>query len=91
MYEFQTTSRFDKDLRNNVIKRGYDVSLLQKVIDLLLEGKPLPARNKDHALTGNWIGYRDCHVAPDWILIYRKDENNLILIATRTGTHSDLY
>jgi mRNA interferase YafQ len=91
MYNFQTTTKFDKDFKNNVIKRGYNVSLLQAVIDLLIAGKSLPPNNKDHALTGNWVRHRECHITPDWLLIYRKDETNLILTATRTGTHSDLY
>jgi mRNA interferase YafQ len=91
MYKFQTTTKFDKDFKNNVVKRGYDISLFQAAIDLLLEGNPLPPKYADHALAGNWAGYRDCHIAPDWLLLYRKDEKALILIATRTGTHSDIY
>jgi mRNA interferase YafQ len=91
MYKFKTTTKFDKDFKNNVVKRGWSIPSIDYVIDILLSEKSLPKKYKDHALTGNLTGYRDCHITPDWILIYRKDEKNKILIATRTGSHSDLY
>jgi len=72
-------------------KRGVDIELLDEVILLLRERKPLPKKYKDHPLTGNWAGYRDCHIQSDWLLIYRVDNDALILIATRTGTHSEIF
>jgi mRNA interferase YafQ len=74
-----------------MVKRGADVSLFDEVVQLLVEQKPLPEKYNDHALTGNWAGHRDCHILPDWLLIYRIDDESLILTATRTGTHSDLF
>ena len=70
-------------------KRGKDMAKLREVILLLIEGTPLPPRWKDHPLGGNWKHYRDCHIEPDWLLIYKIDGNDLHLV--RTGTHSDLF
>jgi mRNA interferase YafQ len=70
-------------------KRGKDLEKIKAVIDLLVAGEPLPPKNRDHKLGGNWIGRRDCHVEPDWILIYKLTEDELLL--ERTGTHSDLF
>ena len=64
--------------------------LLETVVDTLLAEKPLDAKHRDHALTGNYDGFRECHIQPDWLLIYRADRDALILTATRTGTHSEL-
>ena len=89
-YEILSTNRFKKDLKT-IIKRGYNIQLLQDVVDLLVAGISLPEKNKDHMLTGNWTGYRECHIAPDWLLIYKIDNDVLILTLTRTGTHSDLF
>ncbi len=89
MYEVQITTKFKKDYKT-VIKRGYKEELFIEVIDTLRRGKSLPASNKDHALTGNWIGYRECHIQPDWLLIYKIYDDKLILSLTRTGSHSDL-
>lgn len=89
-YEIETTGRFKKDLKL-VIKRGYNIALLQAVIDLLCAGEPLPEKNKDHALTGNLANYRECHITPDWLLIYKIENDVLVLTLTRTGTHSDLF
>ena len=72
-------------------KQGKDLSRLQAVIDTLLAGVPLDARHRDHALTGNYTGFRECHIQPDWLLIYTIDNNQLILTASRTGSHSDLF
>jgi len=90
MYDLVATGRFKKDLKT-VIKRGYDVRLLDEVIGLLVDGEALPEKNKDHALTGNWNGHRECHITPDWLLIYRVENDILVLTVTRTGTHSDLF
>ena len=89
-YEVQYTSKFKKDFKV-AIKRGNNSSLLKEIVTLLAEGKPLPENNRDHALTGNWSGYRECHITPDWLLIYKIYENSLILTLTRTGSHSDLF
>ena len=89
MYEVKPSSRFKKDLRL-AEKRGCRIPLITEVIKTLAAGKRLPERNKDHALTGNWIGHRECHIAPDWLLIYKIENDILVLTLTRTGTHSDL-
>jgi len=84
------STRFKKNYQT-MEKRGYDMSKIDEVIETLLEEKPLPVERLDHALTGNWNGYRECHVTPDWLLIYRIDGVDLLLYLTRTGTHSDLF
>ena len=68
-----------------------NLELLDEFIQILLKREKLPEKYHDHPLTGNWHGYRDCHIEPDWVLIYRIDDDALILLATRTGTHSDLF
>jgi len=70
-------------------RRGKDMAKLREIILLLAEGEPLPPRYKDHALGGEWNHYRDCHIEPDWLLIYKIDGNGLYPV--RTGTHSDLF
>lgn len=90
MYELISTKKFKKDLKN-IIKSGYDISLLDKVVTILLQGKPLLEKYKDHNLTGNWVGHRECHITPDWLLIYLINDNTLTLTLTRTGTHSKLF
>jgi mRNA interferase YafQ len=82
------TNQFKKDIKRQQ-KRSKDLSKLKEVIDLLLEMKPLPPKNRDHQLSGEWSGHRDCHIEPDWILIYKILEDELRL--ERTGTHSDLF
>lgn len=72
-------------------KRGANMDLLDEVITMLCHQDKLPNKYKDHALSGNWVGYRDCHIEPDWVLIYRVEKNTLVLLATRTGTHADLF
>ena len=70
-------------------KRGKNTAKLREVILLLMEGRPLPSRLRDHSLGGQWKDYRDCHIEPDWLLIYRIDGDDLYLV--RTGSHSDLF
>ena len=82
------TSQFRKDVKRQ-LKRGKDLSKLEAAIRLILEEQELPESYRDHPLTGNWKGRRDCHIEPDWILIYRITEDELRL--ERTGTHSDLF
>ena len=89
-YIVKFTTQFKKDYKL-AIKRGWKISLLDDVIEALAMGKALPDNAKDHALSGNWAGHRECHVLPDWLLVYRKEDNVLILTLTRTGTHSDLF
>ncbi len=67
------------------------MELLENVISALAMGEPLPEKNNDHALFGNWLGHRECHILPDWLLIYRMEDDILVLVLTRTGTHSDLF
>ncbi|MDO5022234.1 MAG: type II toxin-antitoxin system YafQ family toxin, partial [Eubacteriales bacterium] len=84
------TAAFKKDYKS-AKKRGYNIKLLDKVIELLAMGENLPENYRDHELTGNWKGHRECHIQPDWLLIYRIEENLLVLTLSRTGTHSDLF
>ena len=72
-------------------RRGYDISLLTEIIRKLSEGKALTEKNKDHSLSGDYIGCRECHITPDWLLIYEIYDRELILYLTRTGSHSDLF
>ena len=90
MLGFETTTQFRKDYKR-IEKRKYDLTLLELVVQTLLEEKPLDPKHRDHALTGVYAGHRECHIQNDWLLIYRVERENLILIATRTGTHSDLF
>lgn len=89
-YEIVSTNKFKKDLKI-AIKRGYNMSLIEEVIDILAQGKQLPEKYKDHNLVGNYKGCRECHITPDWLLIYEIDDKQLFLYLTRTGTHSDLF
>jgi len=89
-YTVKPTSKFRKEYKL-MEKRNLDMSLLDEIIVKLAKGEPLPAGNRDHALTGNWAGHRGCHIQPDWILIYRIYEDVLVLSLTRTGSHSDLF
>lgn len=82
------TNQFKKDIKR-LQKRGKDLGKLKSVIDLLIAKQPLPPKNRDHQLSGNWADHRDCHIEPDWLLIYKLLEDELRL--ERTGTHSDLF
>ena len=89
-YTVKPTSQFKKDYKL-AMKRGLDISLLEDIIAKLALGESLPEKNRDHALSGNWNGYRECHRLPDWLLIYKLEDNVLILTLARTGTHSNLF
>lgn len=89
-YGIVQTGRFKKDLKL-ARKRGYDLSLLGVVVDMLAAGNELPEKYRDHSLSGNFAGCRECHITPDWLLIYEIADEELILYLTRTGTHSDLF
>lgn len=82
------TAQFKRDLKL-CNRRHYDISKLQKVLGLLMAGQALPAQLRDHPLVGNWIPKRECHIAPDWLLVYETNETEVRL--ARTGTHSDLF
>lgn len=86
--KYQAT--FKKDYKR-IKKRGYDIRLLEDVIGILAEGKPLPAKYKDHELISNYKGCRECHISPDWLLVYEINGKELLLCLMRTGTHSDIF
>ena len=90
IYSIHTTKQFRKSLKR-VEKRGYNTNLLDEVVEILAKGEKLPEKNKDHSLRGNFIGHRECHITPDWLLVYKITEKGLILLLTDTGTHSDLF
>lgn len=90
MYIVKPTAKFQKDIKR-IKKRGYDISLLTNVLKKLSTGEPLPEKNNDHSLSGNFEGCRECHITPDWLLIYKISQNSIYLYLTRTGTHSDLF
>ncbi len=89
-YSVIFTSNFKRDYKL-AQKRGYEIELLKEIITKLANGEQLPERNRDHALTGNYKGCRECHIKPDWLLIYQIEDEELILYLTRTGSHSDLF
>ena len=89
-YAVDTTSAFKRDYKR-ALKRHLPIEKLQAVVAKLANGEPLPPVNRDHALTGNWANHRECHIAPDWLLIYQIKESVLALELTRTGTHADLF
>lgn len=89
IYKFSATTQFKRDLKR-MKKRGADLDKMYAVIDHLLNGD-LPARYRDHALVGDYIGFRECHIEPDWLLVYTIDGDELILTAIATGSHSDLF
>jgi len=86
----KTTTQFRRDYKL-MKKRGYNMNLLENVLETLLQKKPLAEKHRDHALVGSYNGFRECHILPDWLLIYRIDSEILLLVASRTGTHSDLF
>lgn len=89
-YEIVPSNQFRKDLKL-AQKRGYDIDKIKKVISALAGGETLEAKYRDHALTGDYSGFRECHIQPDWLLIYQISGDRLILFLARTGTHSDLF
>ncbi len=89
-YIVKYTSSFKKDYKR-ALKRGLKIELLDHVIALLAMGEKLPSNYYDHSLSGDWTGYRECHILPDWLLIYRIEEDILVLTLSKTGSHSDLF
>lgn len=90
LYKASATSHFKKDYKK-AKKRGRNIDLLNEVILKLANGEPLPEAMRDHALSGDWDGFRECHIQPDWLLVYRLEDDVLVLTLTRTGSHSDLF
>ena len=88
MLDVRYSTKFKRDFKI-CAKRRYNMALLQSIIDTLRIPDTLPPKNVDHNLSGNYAGYRECHISPDWLLIYRQDEKELYLY--RTGTHADLF
>ena len=88
-YSLILTSRFKKSLKI-AKKRGLDISLLDNAVEMLLEDKTLEAKYRDHSLIGNFNGFRECHIQPDWLLIYLKNNESITLTLVDTGSHSDL-
>jgi mRNA interferase YafQ len=84
----QQSNQFEKDVER-ARRRGKDLTRLRAVMDALLEPRPLEPRHHDHKLKGSWIGYRECHVEPDWLLIYKPLPDAILFV--RTGTHQDLF
>lgn len=89
-YEIIRTNRFKKEYKA-MLKRGRSRAKLLEVVEMLANGKPLPEKYCDHNLLGKWAGHRECHIEPDWLLIYTIENDVLVLTLTRTGTHSDLF
>ena len=90
MLEVILSNQFKRDLRL-AAKRGYDLDLLDEIVNKLASKEELPEKNRDHNLTGKYAGFRECHIQPDWLLVYRTDETALILFLSRTGAHADLF
>ena len=89
-YEVVKLKRFRKNL-TKMLRRGKDINKLETVVSILARGEQLPAKYKDHALSGDLEGLRDCHIENDWLLLYYIEDNVLVLTLTDTGTHSDLF
>lgn len=91
MLKLDLSTQFKKDLKK-ISKQGKDRSKLDTVIQILQKEKPLSQKYRDHALVGNWKNYRECHIAPDWLLIYKVCQGNIRLLRlVRTGSHSELF
>ena len=89
-YDIVPSNQFKKDIRL-AQKRGYNLEKIKTVINMLADGRTLDGKYRDHLLTGNYGGFRECHIQPDWLLVYKIDDGELILFLSRTGTHSDLF
>jgi len=90
MLEFQPTTQFKKDYKR-LRRRGLDLNELKVVLKVLQNQEELDEKYRDHGLSGRYSGFRECHIRPDWLLIYKVNEYELVLVASRTGTHSDLF
>lgn len=90
LYKVEHSAKFNRQLKK-ARKRGYDMDKLKHVVDTLASGEKLAPKHRDHPLIGDFNGFRECHITPDWLLIYKIEANVLILVLHRTGTHSDLF
>lgn len=90
MLKIRYSAKFKKDYKN-IVKRGYDQTKFQTVLTMLCNQEELPRELCDHPLKGDYSGHRECHIEPDWLLIYKVQEDVLTLTLTRTGSHSDLF
>lgn len=90
MLKVRYSNQFEKDYKL-IKKRGYDINKLKNVIQLLTTGNALPDKYKEHYLTGKYKGFRECHIQPDWLLIYTIESDKVTITVVRTGTHSDLF
>ena len=90
MLNLRYQSAFKRDYKR-IRKRGYDVQRLDSIIEMLAKEQVLPEECRDHDLGGTWSGFRECHIEPDWLLVYTIDHNDLVLVLSRTGSHSDLF
>ena len=90
MFDIRFNNRMKRDVKL-MKKRGKDLSKWENILTKLANGENLPDKNKDHQLKGEWQNFRECHIEPDWLLIYRIEDDELILYATATGTHTDLF
>lgn len=90
MLELELRNSFKKDIRR-AKKRNYRLKKLEKIIEILRKEEELPEEYDDHKLTGNWKGHRECHIEPDWLLVYKIEKEELILVLCHTGTHSDIF
>lgn len=89
-YRLKETKRFQKDVRL-CIKRGFPMKELKTVMELLEETGSVPPKYRPHKLSGNYEGFWECHIKPDWLLVWKEQDEELVLLLTNTGTHSDLY
>ena len=89
-YKLKLTSLFKKDVKR-MMKRGRDMKKLDEVVTMLQSGTPLSWEFRDHALSGDYSGFRECHIQSDWLLVYYIDEEQIVLVCSRTGTHSDIF
>jgi mRNA interferase YafQ len=88
MLQPQQSNQFERDVER-ARRRGKDLAKLRDVMDALLQPRPLEPKHRDHKLKGHWVGYRECHIEPDWLLIYKLLPNAILFV--RTGTHQDLF
>ena len=90
MYTLKFTTAYKKSYKL-MKKRGLDLSLLDEVVDVLHRGLTLDEKYRDHELTGSFKGFRECHIKPDWLLVWEQNDTELVLLMTKTGTHSDIF
>jgi mRNA interferase YafQ len=90
MYELSRSTQFKKDYKL-IVKRNYDLHKLEDLLKLLISGNPLPKEYKNHPLSGNFKNHFDCHITPDWLVVYKKNEKEKLITLIRTGTHSDIF